>query len=176
MVSTSTKVSLPVTNLDAGTYTVHGHYYWYSDDERYGFDYGNMYVRGPLMTTSLTFNSAPTPTTTTTTAPPPATTTTTLTGTPNPAGQGAMVTLTSHTTAGGSPVTSGTVTFSYGGMTLCSGVPVSSGVATCKTTALPIGSDTVVASYSGVSTKYRASSGQTIVTVGTPPPPGRYPT
>ena len=142
---------------------------------------------GPDYTITLSFgttsgsSSPPTHSTTTggTTSPPAPTrytTTTTLTDTPNPAAVGETVALTSTTTFEGSPVTGGTVTFSYNGAQLCSGVAVSSGSASCATTALPAGTDTVTATYSGVAGQYTPSSGQPTIHVGANPPPVYYPT
>ena len=66
------------------------------------------------------------------------------------ANQGAAVTFTATLTQGGSPISSatGVVSFSAGGTSLGS-APMTSGVASLTTTALPIGSDVVTASYVG---------------------------
>ena len=190
MMSGTSSARLGVTNDTAGTYTVYGHYIWYSYAARYGLDDENQYAAGrpgPDYTITLSFgttsgsSSPPTHSTTTggTTSPPAPTrytTTTTLTGTPNPAYVGEAVTLTSTTTFQGSPVTGGTVSFSYAGTQLCSGIAVSDGSASCATTALPAGTDTVTATYSGVAGKYTPGSGETTIHVGAHPPPVYYPT
>jgi hypothetical protein len=78
-----------------------------------------------------------------------AATTTAVTGTPNPSSEGQSVTLTATVTGafGGTPT--GSVTFTTSSTTLCGGVALSSGVATCTTSGLLVGSDTITASYSG---------------------------
>jgi hypothetical protein len=53
---------------------------------------------------------------------------------------------------------------------------VAVGLASCATTALPSGTDTVTASYSGVAGKDTPSSGETTIHVGAHPPPVYYPT
>ena len=74
-------------------------------------------------------------------------------------------------TATVSPSTAtGTVDFSYGGsaITGCSSVAVASGTATCTTSSLPAGSDTVTAAYSGDAND-SGSSGNDTVTVASAP-------
>jgi hypothetical protein len=61
---------------------------------------------------------------------------------------GANLTLTA-TLSGGVSTTGGTVTFSNGGRALAQAVPVVGGVATLQTAALPVGWDSLTASYSG---------------------------
>ncbi|GEM_PF-5000932 len=190
MLSGTSTARLGVTNETAGTYTVYGHYVWYSYAERYGLDDENQYAAdrpGPDYTITLRFGTAsgssspPVHSTARggTTAPPSPTrytTTTTLTGTPDPAYVGETVTLASTTTFQGSPVTGGTVTFSHDGTQLCSGIAVSGGSASCATTALPAGTDTVTATYSGVAGTYTASTGETTIHVGATAAPVYYPT
>jgi len=76
-------------------------------------------------------------------------TTTTITSSSNPGvfWQSLVFTATVAGQFGGTPT--GTVTFTYGSATLCNAVTLVGGVATCAYSALPIGSDTVTATYSG---------------------------
>jgi hypothetical protein len=99
---------------------------------------------------------------------PAATPTVTLTGSPNPATQGASVTLTATVTASGTAPT-GTVTFLNGSATLGSGTLDSSGAATYSTTALPVGADAITASYSGDNYNNSANSTPLTLTVTAPP-------
>jgi hypothetical protein len=88
-------------------------------------------------------------------------TTTTLTSAPNPSTYGQPVTFTATVTSGGSPVTSGTVTFMEGTTTLASGVPVNaSGQASFQSSALTaVGSPhTITAQYNGTDS-FATSSG-----------------
>jgi Bacterial Ig-like domain (group 3)/Bacterial Ig-like domain (group 2) len=93
-----------------------------------------------------------------------AATTTTVTASPNPSSYKQSVTITATVTGayGGTPT--GTATFTYGTTTLCSAVTLASGVATCAYAGLPVGSDTITASYSGDG-NYLGSSGTVIETV-----------
>lgn len=99
--------------------------------------------------------------------PPPLNpSTTSLSATPSAEQVGSSVALTATV----SPSTGGgTVTFSDGGQALCSGVQLTSGTATCTTAALPEGTDTVTATYSGDS-GFMGSSGTAVVDVAPPPP------
>ncbi len=95
------------------------------------FDYGTV---GVLINASLTA------------------TTTAVTSSQNPSNFGQLVTFTATVTAQqgfykGTPT--GTVNFTYGSTTLCKAVTLSGGVATCAYAALPVGTDTVTATYSG---------------------------
>ena len=90
-------------------------------------------------------------------------TTTALVSSPNPSQNGQSVTFTATVTP---TRDGGTVTFTYGATTLCSGVALSKGVASCAYAALPPGTDTVTAAYSG-DTNYGASSGTVAQTVNT---------
>ena len=74
-----------------------------------------------------------------------AATSTALTTSVNPAAVGTSVTLTAAVT-GKSPT--GTVGFTVNGSALCTST-LSSGVAKCTSTSLPVGTDSVVANYSG---------------------------
>jgi hypothetical protein len=76
-------------------------------------------------------------------------TTTSLTSSQNPSYFGQAVTFTAIVTSQGSGTPTGTITFTYGRTTLCNAVTLSGGTATCASAALPIGSDSVSATYSG---------------------------
>ena len=92
-------------------------------------------------------------------------TSTAITASPNPLVAGQSVTLTttvSDTSGSGTPT--GTVTFSNGSTTLGTATLNSSGTASFSTTALPVGNDTITASYSG-DTTYAASTGTVTETV-----------
>ena len=84
-----------------------------------------------------------------------ATTTTGATSSLNPSEYEQSVTFTATVTP---TPDGGTVNFTYGATTLCSNVSLTSGKATCAYAALPVGSDTVTATYSG-DTNYSGSSG-----------------
>jgi hypothetical protein len=88
-------------------------------------------------------------------------TTTALTSLENPSSFGQLVTFAAAVTAQpgfykGTPT--GTVTFTYGSMTLCNTVTLNGGKATCTYSALPAGTDTITAAYSGDS-NFAPSSG-----------------
>ena len=90
-------------------------------------------------------------------------TTTTVTATPSSSTQGQSVALKATVTAtSGTPT--GTVSFKVGSSTSLGTCTLSGGTCTLNTTALPVGSDTVTASYPGV-TGFNASSGTVSVTV-----------
>ena len=84
----------------------------------------------------------------------------TLTSNLNPSLQGQAVTITATVSAGGD-VTSGTVIFYNGGTVIagCSNQTDTSNVATCTTRALPLGTNTITASYSGDADDASATSG-----------------
>jgi hypothetical protein len=88
-----------------------------------------------------------------------------LTASPNSAKQGKTVTLTAKVTSScAPPPTSGTVSF-YIGSTLLTTVSVNgSGVATYSTTTLPVGKDTIKATYNG-SPNYGTASASVTVTI-----------
>ena len=93
-------------------------------------------------------------------------TTTTLSA-PASATYGASVSLTATVLSGGNPVTTGIVTFYNGATSLGTASLNSSGVATLATTTLPVGTDSITASY-GATTNYAAStSAATSISVGT---------
>ena len=77
-----------------------------------------------------------------------ATSATALTSSSNPSTYGAAVTLTASVTGPG-PTATGTVTFSEGTTPLCEQAPLTSGVASCLTAALLVGSHTLSAVYGG---------------------------
>src|ERR1019366_9456144 len=85
-------------------------------------------------------------------------TSTALTSSPNPSVWEQSVTFTA--TVAPTP-DGGTVTFTYGSTTLCAAVALANGVATCVYSALPAGSDTVTAAYSG-DTNFASSSGTVV--------------
>ena len=98
-----------------------------------------------------------------------AATSTTLTTSLNPAAAGASVTFTA-TVTGKSPT--GTVSFTANGSSICTAT-LSSGIAKCSSSTLPVGTDSVVAKYSGdtanaISTSPTLSQTITSVTVTTP--------
>jgi hypothetical protein len=109
-------------------------------------------------------------------------TTTTVASSANPSAYGQTVTFTATVTPDSSPIATGTVQFTAGGVTIngCSGVTLSSGgTAQCSTSALAVGTTAIVAIYSG-DTNYSGSSGtlsevvnaaasSTVVTSGTNP-------
>lgn len=70
----------------------------------------------------------------------------TLTGSPNPASVGQIVTFTAKVSAADA---TGTATFRLGGSTILGTVPFNAGVASLSTSALPKGSDSITATYSG---------------------------
>jgi hypothetical protein len=87
-----------------------------------------------------------------------------LTANPATADQGTTVTLTASLTQGSSLASAtGSVVFSVNGATLGAS-PLSGGTATFTTTGLPVGSDTIQASYSGDASS-GAVAGQTSVTI-----------
>ena len=93
-----------------------------------------------------------------------AATSTALTTSVNPAAVGTSVTLTA-TVTGKSPT--GTVAFSVNGSALCTAA-LSGGVAKCTSTSLPVGTDSVVAKYSGDTANANSTSptlAQTVTSV-----------
>jgi hypothetical protein len=85
---------------------------------------------------------------------------TTLTSSPNPSSSGQSVTFTANISGQFSGVATGTVTFSNGNSSLGS-ASVSSNMATLATTTLPVGTDSITATYSGDS-KVTGSSSNTL--------------
>jgi uncharacterized repeat protein (TIGR03803 family) len=86
--------------------------------------------------------------------------TTTVTSTPNPSIGGQQVTMTATVGPVGPPQPTGTVGFTSNGTGIsgCTAVSLSSGTAQCVTSSLPVGTDIIVAAYSGDS-NYSPSSG-----------------
>ena len=108
-----------------------------------------------------------------TTAGAAAATTTTVSSSLNPSLTTQSVTFTATVTSGGSPVTSGTVSFTQNGSAIsagCTNVAVNvSGQATCTATAgtLPEGMRTITATYSGTAS-FGTSNGSITQTVNSP--------
>src|ERR1035437_1047559 len=84
----------------------------------------------------------------------PGASTTTVTSSQNPSTFGDPVTLTATVAPAGPPAPTGTVSFTSNGTPIsgCTALPLSSSMATCMTSTLPIGEDAIVATYSGDST------------------------
>ncbi len=104
----------------------------------------------------------------------PDTTTATVAGPPNPTPQGQPVTL-SATLTGNYAAPTGPVVFTYGSTLLCSaslsaGSTGNSSIATCATSVLPAGTDTITASYAAT-LDFQAASATTSVTVSALIPP-----
>jgi len=85
---------------------------------------------------------------------------TAVTSSPNPSTFGQAVTITATVSPSGPPVPTGTVGFKSNGTGIsgCAAVPLSSSMAVCMTSALAVGTDTIVATYSGDG-NYHGSSG-----------------
>jgi uncharacterized repeat protein (TIGR03803 family) len=96
--------------------------------------------------------------------------TTTVTSTPNPSMSGQQVTITATVGPNGPPQPTGTVGFASNGSGIsgCTSVVLNSGTAQCTTSALPVGTDTIVATYSG-DANYGPSSGSVVQIVNPPP-------
>ena len=108
--------------------------------------------------------------------PTPLATTTTLAALANSITQGASDTLTASVMAGGAPVTSGTVTFAAGGASIGAAQLNAQGQAVLTTTLLPVGSDSITATYVGSASDAASISTNSVsVTVNaattTPPAP-----
>jgi uncharacterized repeat protein (TIGR03803 family) len=106
--------------------------------------------------------------------PPP--TTTTVTSSVNPSTFGESVTLTATVTPAGPPTPTGTVTFTSNAAAIsgCSAVTLSSSrTAACTTTTLPVGTDAIVATYSGDS-NYAGSTGTFAQLVNPIPTPVQF--
>jgi hypothetical protein len=85
-------------------------------------------------------------------------TTTTLTSSVNPSSFGQPVTLTAKVTNTSSTIPTGTVTFKNGSATMATEELNASGVATFTASMLPVGSDSLTASYSGDAANSRSTS------------------
>jgi hypothetical protein len=77
-----------------------------------------------------------------------ASTTTALTSTPNPSTAGQTVTFTATVTPSGGGIPNGTVSFKYGSM-LLGNVTLSNGTAVLNYANLPVGTDSITATYTG---------------------------
>ena len=102
-------------------------------------------------------------------------TTTVVTSAPNPSQVGQMVTITATVMPSGPPAPSGTVSFADNGLGIpsCMSLPLMSGMAVCTTTSLPVGTDTLVAIYSGDS-NYQGSTGTASQIVNPLPSPVEF--
>ena len=83
--------------------------------------------------------------------PGPSPTTTVLTSTPNPSHEGEVVTMTATVTAQNGQVPTGTVEFTSNGDSIGSAMLNGSGVAVLQYSQLPLGTDSLVATYQGSS-------------------------
>ena len=96
-------------------------------------------------------------------------TTTVLTSSLNPSTYLQAVTFTATVTSSGGGSPTGTVTFALGSNVICSAVPLMTGrntsTATCTTQSLPIGSDTILASFTDPQGRYGNSSASLTQTV-----------
>jgi uncharacterized repeat protein (TIGR03803 family) len=100
---------------------------------------------------------------------------TTVHSVPNPSTVGQQVTITATVGPNGPPMPTGTVNFTSNGGQIsgCALVPLSSGSAQCVTSALDVGTDAVVATYSG-DTNYAGSSGTLAQIVNPVPSPLQF--
>ena len=94
--------------------------------------------------------------------PPPSTTT--VTSSPNPSTFGQQVTITATVGPAGPPAPTGTVGFTSNGTAIsgCTSVTLNSGTAQCVTSSLSVGTDRIVATYSGDS-NYGGSSSSVLI-------------
>ncbi len=95
---------------------------------------------------------------------------TSVTSSPNPSTVGDEVTLTATVSPSGPPAPSGTIRFSSNGTAIsgCIAVTLTSDMAVCRTSALAVGTDAVLATYSGDS-NYLPSGG-TVIQIVNPVP------
>jgi uncharacterized repeat protein (TIGR03803 family) len=102
------------------------------------------------------------------TGPPPSTTT--VTSSPNPSTFGEQVTITATVGPAGPPPPTGTLGFTSNGTAIsgCTSVTLNSGTAQCVTSSLPVGTDMIVATYSGDG-NYSGSSGSMVQIVNPVP-------
>ena len=100
--------------------------------------------------------------------PPPSTTT--VTSSPNPSTFGQQVTITATVGPAGPPPPTGAVSFTSNGTAIsgCTSVILNSGTAQCATSSLSVGTDRIVATYSGDS-NYSGSSGSVVQIVNPVP-------
>ena len=103
--------------------------------------------------------------------------TTTVTSAPNPSTVGDQVTITATVGPAGPPAPTGTVGFTSNGTTIsgCGAVTLNSQIATCTTSSLAVGTDAIVATYSGDS-NYTGSSGSVTQIVNPVPAPLQFKT
>jgi len=102
-------------------------------------------------------------------------TATVVTSTPNPSEVGQLVTLTATVSPSGPPMPTGTVSFTSNGTGIsgCTAVPLNSEMAMCMTSTLAVGTDAIVAMYSGDS-NYMGSSGMLSQIVNPIPSPVQF--
>jgi uncharacterized repeat protein (TIGR03803 family) len=108
------------------------------------------------------------------TGPPPSTTT--VTSSPNPSTFGDVVTITATVGPLGPPAPTGSVSFTSNGVTIsgCTAVPLTSQLtAVCTTSTLAVGTDAIVATYSG-DANYSGSSGTLSQLVNPTPSPLQF--
>ncbi len=96
--------------------------------------------------------------------------TATVTSSPNPSTGGEQVTITATVSPAGPPAPTGVVGFTSNGTEIsgCGAVTLTSGTAVCTTSTLAVGTDTIVAAYSGDS-NYAPSNGTDIQIVNPVP-------
>lgn len=101
--------------------------------------------------------------------------TTTVSSAPNPSAVGQQVTITAMVGPSGPPAPTGTVGFTSNGSAIagCTAVVLNSGEAVCATAALPVGTDAIVATYSG-DDNYSPSSGSVTQIVNPVPSPLQF--
>ena len=101
--------------------------------------------------------------------------TTTVTSLPNPSVVGDQLTITAIVGPSGPPVPTGTVSFTSNGSAIsgCTSIVLNSGEAVCTTSALPVGTDAIVATYSG-DANYSDSSGNVTQIVNPVPSPLQF--
>jgi uncharacterized repeat protein (TIGR03803 family) len=106
----------------------------------------------------------------------PGVSTTTVTSTPNPSTAGQSVTITATVGPSGTPAPTGTVSFTSNSTAIsgCTAVPLTSSLtALCTTSTLAVGTDAIVANYSG-DDNFRPSSGTLTQIVNPVPTPIQF--
>jgi len=146
--------SYPIATLASGAVQVVAHYSGRLNET-------GTVILDPTVSAPLNYTITP--------APGNTVTATALTASANSVPSGSPLTLTATVTAGSSPVTTGTVTFTEGANTVASSISLdTNGIATYTSSAFTAGSHTVIATYSGDPT-YAASTSSpltfTIITV-----------
>ena len=101
--------------------------------------------------------------------------TTTVTSAPNPSTAGQQVTITATVGPAGPPTPTGTVGFTSNGTAIsgCTAVTLNSQNAVCVTSSLSVGTDAIVATYSGDG-NYAGSSGSVVQIVNPLPAPLQF--